>query len=236
MIFFLVLSTQESHTKCPENSEKPKQEKIKTSGIGQFQVKKNRGTSFVFESCLNRENCSIIKLKNIFDYNIHPYGATGRSSGYENPIEFDSNYNIPEGYYFIYSDLSSFEEAIALFKKNQEDKSSDFDGNCLVYHIWATPIKKWVRESSMVASHSYIKSHSFSFNGDMNKAWQFCEKDDECKSVKNKCGNQTPINKSHEKDYLDFLNSKDSARIDCKKETDKKPALVKNKCVDYFCE
>lgn len=74
------------------------------------------------------------------------------------------------------------------------------------------------------------------FVGDINFAWQFCEKNLDCKTTINKCGIPVGINKIHEQNYLEFLKSKNSDRIDCKKESGKKATSIKNKCAYYFCE
>lgn len=74
------------------------------------------------------------------------------------------------------------------------------------------------------------------FWGDINPSWQFCETDTECRVVSNKCGKKIGVNEKYETDYLNFLKSNEAMKIDCKKEDGKKEALIKKKCVDYFCE
>lgn len=44
------------------------------------------------------------------------------------------------------------------------------------------------------------------------------------------------INQDQDTALAAYLSSKESERIDCKKEIVKKAVTVKNKCVDYFCE
>jgi hypothetical protein len=70
------------------------------------------------------------------------------------------------------------------------------------------------------------------FSGEINPAWQFCEKDDECVTSKNKCNIKIGVNRKYESTYLDFL-KESNRKWDCSKKNEKQ---IAGKCINSFCE
>ena len=144
---------------------------------------------------------------------------------YKNELHKENN--LFGNYDFVSSSSGGFCPSFNMTRLQIPDKSYLYLGNSTVQYT--IPLE-------MVVSLIKKLAERKSFWGNINPSWQFCEKNVECKVVKNKCGNELGINKKYEKKYLDFLESKESNRIDCSKEVANKNPTVKNKCVDYFCE
>lgn len=72
------------------------------------------------------------------------------------------------------------------------------------------------------------------FPGEINHAWRYCESDNDCLQVENKCGNRIGVNKKYKKEFLSFLKTTKNV-FDCStKDTPLKKS--QSKCEEYFCE
>lgn len=68
------------------------------------------------------------------------------------------------------------------------------------------------------------------FIGDVNPAWLYCKKDEDCTAIKDSCNLEKVVNKEYKDTYLDFLKEQKKG---CFNKGDLKKAIFK--CINYFC-
>ena len=94
-----------------------------------------------------------------------------------------------------------------------------------------TPNHQVAIELAQAQLHMAKLARKTDFIGDINPAWLYCNKDNECISKQNSCGEFIALSKYHEETFSKYSEMKKDLK--CKKNSTLKKLSLK--CINFFC-